>query len=70
MTIADICMASTYGTIIASDHIDRTPYAELNAWYEKMSKEIPNFDKANEEGCKAFGDFYKSKAKWAGIRSR
>ena len=63
LTIADICFASTYGTILAADHMDKSAFTELNAWYEKISKEIPNFDKANEAGCKEFGDFYKSKAK-------
>ena len=63
MTLADICLATTYGTILAADHVDKSSYTELNAWYEKISKEIPNFDKANEVGSKEFGDFYKSKAK-------
>ena len=63
LTIADICFASTYGTILAADHMDKSAYTELNAWYEKVSKEIPNFDKANEAGCKEFAEMYKSKSK-------
>ena len=43
--------------------MDRSEFKELNAWYEKVSKEIPNFDKVNVEGANVFGDFYKNKTK-------
>jgi len=60
LTIADIVFVGTYSTIVACEGmVDLTPYKELNAWFEKMKKELPNYKKANEEGVAMFGGFYK-----------
>jgi len=61
LTVADLCFLATYATIVASEHFDLTPYAETNAWFEKVKKEIPNYEKANGEGATAFGGWFKSK---------
>ena len=44
-------------------HIDLSGFQELNAWFDKVGKEIPNFKAANTDGADVFGGFYKSKAK-------
>jgi len=61
LTVADLCFVATYATIEACGKFDLTPYAETNAWFEKMKTEIPNYEKANGEGAAAFGGWFKSK---------
>jgi glutathione S-transferase len=61
LTVADLCFVATYATIEACGKFDLTPYAETNAWFEKMKTEIPNYEKANGEGATAFGGWFKSK---------
>ena len=63
MTLADLAFAATYATMKSCGHVDLSPFVELNAWFDKVSKEIPNFNAANTEGADAFGKWYKSKAK-------
>nr|ACO15541.1 Glutathione S-transferase 1-1 [Caligus clemensi] len=62
MTIADICWVATYSTIKAAGFMQLEEYKELEAWFTKCVSLIPNYDKANGDGVKAFGEFYKSKA--------
>ena len=60
-SIADIAFLATYATMLACEGFhDFSPYAELNAWYEKM-KTLVNHAKHNEEGAKQFGEWYKAK---------
>ena len=61
MTLADLAFAATYATMKSTGHLEKFQVPELSAWYEKVSKEIPNFDKVNTAGANIFGDFYKSK---------
>ena len=61
LTVADLCFLATYATIVASENFDLTPYTETNAWFEKLKKEVPNYEKANGEGAAAFGGWFKSK---------
>jgi len=61
LTVADLAFVATYATIEACGNFDLTPYAETNAWFEKMKKEIPNYEKANGEGAAGFGGWFKSK---------
>merc|ERR1712001_702610 len=61
LTVADLCFLATYATVVATEHFDLTPYAETNAWFEKLKKEVPNYEKANDEGAIAFGAWFKSK---------
>jgi len=61
LTVADLCFVATYATIEACGKFDLAPYAETNAWFEKMKTEIPNYEKANGEGATAFGGWFKSK---------
>lgn len=62
ITLADICLLSTYSTIKASECCDLSSYSNLNAWDTKVAALIPNYAKANQEGADAFGGWYKSKA--------
>ena len=52
-----------FRTALATEHFDFTPYPELLAWFEKVKGEIPNYEKANGEGCAKFGGFFKEKTK-------
>jgi len=64
MTIADIALIATYSTIKATGGvggIDFSDYPNIEAWYEKCIKLVPNYVKVNGEGATAFGGWYKSK---------
>nr|ACO10344.1 Glutathione S-transferase 1-1 [Caligus rogercresseyi] len=61
MTIADICWVATYSTIKAAGIVPLDKYKELEAWFDKCVSLIPNYEKANGNGAKAFSEFYKSK---------
>ena len=41
MTLADLAFLATYSTIEATGNFDLTPYAETNAWFEKMKAAVP-----------------------------
>ena len=41
-------------------HFDLAPYANVNNWFQKMKKEIPNYEKANKAGADIFGIMYKT----------
>eukprot|EP00096_Caligus_rogercresseyi_P012743 TRINITY_DN543_c0_g1_i1.p1 TRINITY_DN543_c0_g1~~TRINITY_DN543_c0_g1_i1.p1 ORF type:complete len:218 (-),score=57.88 TRINITY_DN543_c0_g1_i1:67-720(-) len=62
MTIADICWVATYSSIKESGILELEEYSELEEWFSKCTALIPNYEKANGNGAKAFGEFYKSKA--------
>jgi len=64
MTIGDLALLATYSTMKAAElpEIDLAEYSNLEAWYEKCVKLVPNYEKANGEGAAAFGGFFKSKA--------
>ena len=59
LTVADVAFAATYATVVATGHLDLTPYVEVNAWFEKVKAEVPNYEKANGEGAAGFGDWFK-----------
>ena len=61
MTIADLCFLATFSSVRASAVVCLEAYKELNAWFDKVSKEVPNYEKADGEGAKEFGDYYKNK---------
>ncbi len=61
LTLADLAWAATYSTAKAAGNIDLTAYPDLNAWYEKVTAEIKNYEKADGVGAAAFGEFYRSK---------
>jgi len=64
MTLADISLLATYSTMKAAGNvggIDLSTFTNIEAWFDKCVKLIPNYEKANGEGCAAFGGFYKSK---------
>lgn len=61
LTVADLCFLATFATVVATEYFDLAPYTETNAWFEKLKKEVPNYEKANGEGTAAFGAWFKSK---------
>ena len=58
LTVADIAFLATYSTVVATGHFDLTPYPEVNAWFDKVKAEIPNYEKANGEGATDFGAWF------------
>ena len=63
LTIGDIALLATYSTIKESGLGDLDNYPCTKAWFEKCCKAVPNYEKANEEGAKAFGTWYKTSGK-------
>jgi len=64
MTLADIAFMGTYSTLKAAGGVggvDLSTYTNIESWFAKCAKLIPNYEKANGEGATAFGAFYKSK---------
>merc|ERR1711872_869272 len=61
ITIADLALLATYSTMKAAElaDLDLASFPNTVAWYEKCVKLVPNYEKANGEGCAAFGGFYK-----------
>ncbi len=55
---ADICLLAVYSTLKSTGAVDLGKYAELNAWYDRAKKEIPNFDKCCGEGAAHFAGAY------------
>jgi len=57
LTLADVCFVATLSSLVEGkilpDLADK--YPNLPTFLEKVSKEIPNYDKANDEGAKNFG---------------
>ena len=46
--------------MVATGHFDLTPYANVNNWFQKMKKQILNYEKANEVGADIFEIMYKT----------
>ncbi len=62
-TLADLAFMATYSSMEATGHFDLAAYPEAKAWFNKMKAEIPNYEKANGEGARFLGDFFKSAVK-------
>ena len=63
ITVADLAFLATYSTIVAVGHFDLAPYSEVNAWFEKVQSEVPNYAKCNAEGAAIFGGLYEKATK-------
>merc|ERR1711862_310628 len=64
LTIADIAFVATYSSLKAAagvGGVDLSTYTNIESWFDKCIKLIPNYEKANGEGATAFGEIYKSK---------
>ncbi len=59
VTLADLAFFVGHTTLEATRMIDLSPYTELPAWAERVKAAIPNYEKANGEGIKKFGEFCK-----------
>jgi len=57
MSIADLCITATLSTLLASNLIEdfESRYPKLLSYTEKMKSKIPNYEKADGYGAKAFG---------------
>jgi len=66
ITLADLCFVATLSTVQATGIVDfEKEYPELKAYIEKLSTEIPNYEKANGAGAAAFGGWGGDKVKKA-----
>ncbi len=63
VTLADVCLDTTYGAIKACGHVDLSDYPELEEWHQKVRAAVPNFDSTCAEGEQTFAGIYKAKAK-------
>lgn len=63
LTIGDIALLATYSTIKAASMGDLENYPNLEAWFEKCCKLVPNYQKVNGDGAEAFGTMYKTAGK-------
>ena len=66
LTLADICFVATLSTVTATGIVDfEKEYPELKNYIESISKEIPNYEKANGTGAAMFGGWGGEKVKKA-----
>jgi len=63
MTLADISLLVTYSFIKASGGagVDLNTYTNIETWFNKCVKLIPNYEKVNGEGADEFGGYYKAR---------
>ena len=63
LTIGDLSLLSTYSTMLACGipGLDLAEYKNVEVWYHKCVKLVPNYQKVCSEGAEALGGFYKSK---------
>jgi len=59
MTLADLAMMATYATLKECELTDLSKYTNIEAWFAKCQKLVPNYEKANGEGATAFGNWVK-----------
>ncbi len=59
MSVADIAFAATYSTVRAFDYFDLGDYADLNAWMDRMEKEIPKYGELCKDGAEAFAAWFR-----------
>ena len=50
----------SFSTMAATEHFDLSAYPNATAWFEKVKKEVPNYEKLCGEGAAMFGGFFKS----------
>jgi len=62
MTLADISFLATYSTVKATGYFDLEKYEDLNAWFEKIKGEVPEYESANGQGATDFGSWFKNTA--------
>jgi glutathione S-transferase len=65
LTLADLAFVSSYSSMVVMDHVDMGPYPELVAWFDKVKKEIKNYDEANGKGAQIYGDMFNAMLKKA-----
>ena len=61
ITLADLAIMASYTPLRESGIIDLSKYSNVEQWYFKCKKLIPNYEKANGEGAAEFGRLFKSK---------
>eukprot|EP00091_Calanus_sinicus_P011105 TRINITY_DN2528_c0_g1_i1.p1 TRINITY_DN2528_c0_g1~~TRINITY_DN2528_c0_g1_i1.p1 ORF type:complete len:119 (-),score=49.86 TRINITY_DN2528_c0_g1_i1:54-410(-) len=63
LTIGDLSLLATYSTMLACGipGLDLAEYKNVEVWYQKCVKLVPNYQKVCHEGAAVMGGFYKSK---------
>ena len=57
LTLADISLVSTYSSVraLGNDVVDCGLYPELEAWFDRAVRQIPNYEAACGEGASQYG---------------
>ena len=57
LTLADISFVSTYSSVraLGNDIVNWSNYSELEAWFDRAVREIPNYEAACGEGASQYG---------------
>lgn len=57
LTLADISFVSTYSSVraLGNDIVNWSNYPELEAWFDRAVREIPNYEAACGEGASQYG---------------
>jgi glutathione S-transferase len=57
VTLADLTFMATISTLKAMGNIDLTPYEEINDWYGRVKRQVPNFNRSCQSGADAFASY-------------
>ena len=58
LTLADLAFLATYSTVDATGHFDLSAYPAVNAWFEKVKGEVPNYEGSCGQGAASFAGLY------------
>lgn len=61
MTVADVVLIASISTLKACGIVDVRKYNFIESWFNRCKNQIPEYERINETGAKAFGEFYKEK---------
>ena len=53
-------MYNTYRCFEAVGHFDLAPYPEVKKWFERVKREIPNYEECNGKGASQMGWLYRT----------
>ncbi len=58
LSLADLSFAASYSTIAAFKYFDLGDYQHLNAWFDRMKKEIPKYKELCGDGADALAEMW------------
>lgn len=63
ITIADLAFVATFSTIQATNSFDLSDLPIWTEYFQRMTKQIRNYEEVNGRGAKMFGTFYQTRVK-------